>query len=176
MKKVNGKQKGNRFEREMARYLSESFQDVTNIPSAFLRNSNSGSSWGGTNESKISTHNTDFAVYGDLVCPKTFKFCVECKNYKDAPSFNSIVTQKVSDWDEWISQVEQDAKNSCKFPLLIVKYNRVSTFCLVEKNWCDANVLSHILEHELHFVNYKNYIGVDLNKFFNIPHEYFFTG
>lgn len=123
---VNGKQKGNRFEREIANLLSERFRAHTGIETAFRRNPDSGSYFGGKNIARADTHDTEWAIYGDLICPRKFKFAVECKNYKAAPVLNAILTEKVSDWDNWIAQAKQDATASGKEMLLIVKYNRTA--------------------------------------------------
>ena len=46
---VNGKQKGNRFERDIANMFSERFATYTGIEKAFRRNPDSGSFFGGSN-------------------------------------------------------------------------------------------------------------------------------
>lgn len=131
---VNGKQKGNRFERDIANMLSERFREQTGIESGFRRNPDSGSFFGGKNLARAETHDTEWAVYGDLICPRKFKFAIECKNYKTAPILNAILTEKVSDWDSWIAQAKQDATASGKEMLLIVKYNRTATIAFVNPN------------------------------------------
>lgn len=134
MTKVNGKAKGNRFERDIANMLSARFREHTGIEQAFRRNPDSGSFFGGKNLARAETHDTEWAVYGDLICPRKFKFAVECKNYKTAPVLNAILTEKVSDWDSWIAQAKQDAKASGKEMLLIVKYNRTATIAFINPN------------------------------------------
>ena len=66
---VNGKQKGNGFERKIANLLSETFEPYLGISNGFRRNPDSGSFWGGSNLHRTLTHDTDYAVFGDLICP-----------------------------------------------------------------------------------------------------------
>lgn len=174
MAKVNGKQKGNGFERDIANTFSSHFQNITLKESAFRRNPDSGSFFGGQNQARTDTHDTDYAVYGDLICPRDFKFCVECKFYKDPPTVKSIINESVSQWDEWIGQVEQDAKNSCKHPLLIVKYNRTGVMCFIKEDDCDKEVLEYIMSNDLYAISYKGYVCVELNRLLQVPTKHFF--
>jgi hypothetical protein len=123
MSKTNGKSKGNSFERKIANLLSERFKDYLKIEKGFRRNPDSGSFFGGINESRTEIYGTEFAIFGDLICPKQFRFSIECKHYKSAPSFQSIISKDVKDWDKWLNQAEQDSKNSEKELFLIIKYN-----------------------------------------------------
>ena len=105
---VNGKQKGNGFERKIANLLSETFEPYLGISNGFRRNPDSGSFWGGSNLHRTLTHDTNYAVFGDLICPKNFKYSIECKHYKTAPSLQAIINQSVKQWDTWLEQAEQD--------------------------------------------------------------------
>jgi hypothetical protein len=131
MGRVNGKQKGNKFERDIANKLSERFKAFTGIEKSFRRNPDSGSFFGGTNIQRMDIYDTDYALYGDLICPRNFNFSIECKHYKEAPPLNAIMTQKVKQWDDWLSQADQDAKASNKESLMIVKYNRTETMAFL---------------------------------------------
>ena len=129
---VNGKSKGAAFERKIANLLSAHFEPVTGIAQSFRRNADSGSFFGGSNQKRISTHDLDHANFGDLICPKNFAFSIECKFYKSGPTFASIVKGKVPQWDEWIKQAKQDAHNSGKSMMLIIKYNGIDEVVFVE--------------------------------------------
>lgn len=131
-KQVNGKQKGNTFERKIANLFSDRFKVVTGIEKSFRRNPDSGSFFGGQNESRTETYGTEFAVFGDLICPKSFLYSIECKHYKSAPSFQSFINADVKQWDLWISQAEQDSQKSSKHMMLIVKYNSVDELVFVD--------------------------------------------
>jgi hypothetical protein len=128
---VNGKQKGNSFERSIANLLSERFKEHTGIPQAFRRNPDSGSFFGGSNIARTQVYDTDWAIYGDLICPKNFKFAIECKHYKTAPILNAVLTESVADWDKWLKQAGQDSEVSAKEMLLIVRYNRTENMAFL---------------------------------------------
>ena len=141
--KVNGKNKGNSFERKMANMLSERFAAVTGLEKSFRRNADSGSFFGGSNMYRAQQHDLDNACFGDLMCPKNFKYAVECKHYKTAPSFQSVIAKEVTQWDKWIEQSDQDAKNSDKLSLLIIKYNNVPEFVLLSNKLEISEVLQY---------------------------------
>jgi hypothetical protein len=144
---VNGKQKGNSFERTIANMLSERFKEHTGIPQAFRRNPDSGSFFGGTNIARTQVYDTDWAIYGDLICPKAFKFAVECKHYKTAPILNAVLTESVADWDKWLKQARQDSEVSAKEMLLIVRYNRTENLAFLNPG---------VLSTEKPVIVYKN--------------------
>lgn len=125
MNKVNGKNKGNAFERKIANLLSDRFKAHLNVEKGFRRNPDSGSFFGGKNAARIDQYDQDYAVFGDLICPKTFKFSIECKNYKQPPSFQSVVAGAITEWDKWIDQASSDSAKSNKSMMLIIKYNNV---------------------------------------------------
>lgn len=161
---VNGKQKGNRFEREIANLLSERFRAYTGIETPFRRNPDSGSYFGGKNVARAETHDTEWAVYGDLICPRKFKFAIECKNYKTAPILNAILTEKVSEWDTWIKQAQQDATASNKEMLLLVKYNRTAILAFT-----NPGVVS------LPFVfRYKDIVAHSFDEILRLDDDFFF--
>jgi hypothetical protein len=122
---MNSKNKGNSFERKIANLLSSRFELKTGIKKAFRRNADSGSFFGGSNQKRLETYDTEKASLGDVICPQTFVYTVECKHYKSAPLFKNIMQQECKEWDGWIKQAEQDSQNSGKKMLLIIKYNNV---------------------------------------------------
>lgn len=100
-----------------------------------VKRNDSGSYFGGSNVSRTETHDLDFAIYGDLICPRHFNFIVECKFYKTPPSFNAIVKDTVPQWDKWLEQNEADSAKADKEPLTIIKYNRTEPFCFFRKEF-----------------------------------------
>lgn len=122
---VNGKSKGSAFERKIANSLSARFEPRLGIKQGFRRNPDSGSFFGGSNKARTETHSLDYAVFGDLICPKDFAYSVECKHYKKPPSFQSWLNQAVTQWDQWLAQAQQDADASKRKMVLVVKYNNV---------------------------------------------------
>lgn len=165
MAKVNGKQKGNAFEREIANKLSERFADKLGIKSGFRRNPDSGSFFGGTNASRMDDYDLDYAIYGDLICPKSFKFCIECKNYKTPPSLNGVLNESIKEWDEWIEQNDKDAEKDNKMSFLVVKYNRTEVFVVLNGS------LDFGIQHQISYKDRKVY---KLSDILDLPDHYFF--
>jgi hypothetical protein len=162
---TNGKNKGSAFERKIANQLSKRFQLKTGISTAFRRNIDSGSFFGGSNQRRTTTHDLDYAVFGDLVCPKLFKFSIECKHYKSAPSFQSIMSHKVTQWDGWLKQALQDAAQAKKLMALIVKYNNVDEIVFVQ---LQLPIAANTLQYR-EFVIYK------LDDFLKCDDDYYFS-
>lgn len=161
--KVNGKNKGNSFERKIANLLSDRFKDYLGIEKGFRRNADSGSYFGGVNSQRIDRYDLNNAYFGDLMCPDTFLFSVECKHYKSAPSFQSIVNKEVTQWDTWIKQCEQDSANANKLPLLIIKYNNVPEFAFVKNKLEIDDILQ-----------YKGYYSYTLSEILKLSNGIFF--
>ena len=161
---VQGKAKGNQFERKIANLLSARFESVTGIKQSFRRNTDSGSYFGGTNQKRVVTHDLDHANFGDLICPKNFRYSVECKFFKTGPTFSSIVKGKVTQWDEWLVQATQDASNSQKDMMLIVKYNGTDELVFVVE---PVRSLTLVVPYK-HVFGYRldDYITQSDDKFF----------
>jgi len=138
-KAVNGKSKGNSFERKIANLLSDRFKGYLKEDKGFRRNPDSGSFFGGSNTRRQETHNLDYAVFGDLICPRNFKYALECKHYKSAPTFQSVFDQQVTQWDGWLVQAKQDSINAGKEMMLIVKYNNVKEIAFLSKPLKDTD-------------------------------------
>jgi hypothetical protein len=166
-KKVNGKNKGNNWERTIANLLSDKFKEYLNIEKAFIRNPNSGAFMGGKNQVRMKTHAEDFQTFGDILTPDNFRFVVECKHYKTPPSFDKFIKQDVKQWDTWIEQVTQDSVNSKKEMLLIIKYNNTEPFIIVD--FPIGNGISPIF-------NYYKYLGYTLSDFMSIQDSFYFRG
>lgn len=130
---VNGKSKGSTFERKIANLLSSRFAARLGIKNGFRRNPDSGSFFGGSNAQRTENYSLDYAIFGDLICPKDFAFSVECKHYKAPPSFKSVMTHDVKQWDTWLGQAEQDAASSNREMSLVVKYNNVDEIVFLKK-------------------------------------------
>jgi len=165
MAKVNGKAKGNSFERDIANQLSERFHAFTGIEKSFRRNPDSGSFFGGTNVGRTEIYDTDYALYGDLICPRNFNFSVECKHYKTPPPLNAIMTQKVTQWDTWLKQASQDANVSKKDMVMIVKYNRTETMAFLSTPIPSLDLI----------LRYKDYCVYSLDTILKQEDKFFFS-
>jgi hypothetical protein len=162
---VNSKNKGNTFERKIANLLCERFAVHTGIDKSFRRNPDSGSFFGGSNFKRTETHDTEKASYGDIIAPASFNFNIECKHYKDAPSFSSIVKQEYATFDKWIGQAEQDSNVSGKLVMIIMKFNNVPETVMVPRGTFP----------ELHVMCYKNYEIAPLEKVLELSDQKFFN-
>jgi hypothetical protein len=164
-KKVQGKSKGNTFERKIANMLSARFKAHLNIESGFRRNADSGAYFGGSNIYRTEKYDTELATFGDLICPRTFKFSIECKHYKTPPSLQSIINNNVKMWDKWIIQAEQDSTKASKLFLLIVKYNNTDELVFIDNQEVDIPLI---------FI-YKNKFVYRLEEFLKLPESKFFN-
>jgi len=162
---VNGKQKGNGQERKIANLLSERFKVVTGLEQSFRRNPDSGSFWGATNQSRMSTHDTSKATYGDIICPNTFTYNIESKFYKDPPSFNLILKQEIKQWDQWLEQAKQDSINANKKMLLIIKYNKIEEFVILDQ--LPTNLVISFMYKNFYVTTLSNFLSLQDSEFFN---------
>jgi len=133
MARKNSKQKGNGFERLISNQLSEHFSDD------FRRTPQSGAITGGLNRKKAENLREDAKdiLSSDIIAPAWFPFLIECKAYADEPKFHQIINGESKKLDEWIEQVDNDAKFASKSPLLIFKINRKGTFVAFNVNEAD---------------------------------------
>ena len=161
--KVNGKSKGNSFERKIANLLSNRFEPKLGIKNSFRRNPDSGAFFGGGNAKRTETYSLDYAIFGDLICPKNFAYGIECKHYKTAPGFKSVVNHNVTQWDTWLGQAEQDAAANNKLMCLIVKYNNVDEIVFLKDTSGTAN-----------YTKYKHYYVYLLTDWLSLPDTVFF--
>jgi hypothetical protein len=165
---VNGKAKGSTFERKIANLLSARFKMVTGIEQGFRRNPDSGSFFGGSNKKRVSTHDLDYAIFGDLICPTLFKFSVECKSYKTGPTFAAIVKGKVAHWDEWLAQARQDAVNAGKEMMLIVKYNGTDEVVFLDTPIHPGGLATELFRYKNSYVyRLEEVLNLNDNRFFD---------
>lgn len=163
-KKTNGKQKGNSFERKIANRLSERFSEYLGVETGFRRNSDSGSYFGGSNKTRTETHNLDYATFGDLICPANFRYVVECKHYKSPPSWQSFVDGDIKQWNEWISQNEQDSKSAGKAGALIIKYNNVPEMVFLNQ---ESVTFSALFRYKNYYVyRFEDWLTAEDSNFF----------
>jgi hypothetical protein len=133
---ANSNKKGASFERKIANKFSEIFATYTGNEKSFIRNpQGSGAYFGGKNNFRAKQVGANLLHTGDISTPMDFKFVVECKHYKDAPTIKGIITQKIAQWDKWISQNETDAKSSDRISMIIIKYNLIPEIVLIENSF-----------------------------------------
>ena len=118
------KNKGSGFEREVARYLSETYEE------SFIRAPGSGAYVGGKNQSRTEIlHEGQIRSFkGDIVPGQSFpKFNAECKSYKDFPFHQLLTSDKVRMLEDWLDQL-MDAADDGDFNILIMKFNNKGKF------------------------------------------------
>jgi hypothetical protein len=131
------KQKGNSWERDVAKDLSETFNEN------FIRVPNSGAYTGGANFHRLDrlTEDQKRMMDGDIMVPPCMsRFKLECKNYKTFDYHKLFTANKTL--DKWITQVE-----SGNLWFLIIKVTRKGSYILFPTN----------LSHYFRFKNYLRY-------------------
>ena len=159
------KNKGNGFERECAKKLTEIYGEH------FNRNiSGSGNYLGGTNayrknilsESQIRNNK------GDVICPDSFngKFVIECKFYKEFPFHHFLIDKSIPILDKWIGQ-QYDIIDDGDFFVVIFKINRCGSFIVVRDDLCSF-VDDRLTNHSIYHYNNEKYIVTDFERFMNL--------
>lgn len=162
-KGINSKQKGNAFERVIAKTFSERFGK------SFARTVSSGAYTGGKNVKNAQVLSEDQLLIfaSDIRCPKEFRFSIECKSYKEI-SFYDLFNKKSILYD-WYAQSSTDAALLKKSPLLIVKTNNHKPVVFVPLE----ELISHSIEVKPVFIH-ENRGCFWLEDFLTIDDSFFF--
>ena len=118
-KKVNSRAKGSTFERSIAKLLNDRFNT-----SEFSRTPGSGAF--------ATTHSLPdhLKIYGDLITPQNFKYCIECKKGYNNLNLYSLYNYS-SEWWGFLDQCRKDSEKCGKIPLVIFKQDRQPTLAIV---------------------------------------------
>ena len=118
-KRVNSRAKGSSFERSIAKILNDRFNTTE-----FSRTPGSGAF--------ATTHTlpAHLKIYGDLITPQNFKYCIECKKGYNKENLYSLYNYS-SDFWKFIDQCEKDSEKCQKIPLVIFKQDRQQTLAIV---------------------------------------------
>ena len=121
-KKVNSRAKGQAFERQIAGLLNDRF-DTTE----FARSPGSGAF--------ASTHTLPehLKIYGDLITPINFKYCIECKKGYNKENLYSLYNYS-SDFWKFIDQCQKDSDKCGRLPMVIFKQDRHPILAIVPSN------------------------------------------
>ncbi|MBT4111472.1 hypothetical protein HOE37_06450 [Candidatus Woesearchaeota archaeon] len=119
-KKINGKQKGASFERHLAKLLNGKFDTKD-----FSRTPGSGAF--------ATTHSlpAHLQIYGDLITPKDFLFCIEAKSGYNVNLYDLVKDN--SEIHKFIRQAKKDAKKAGKQWMLIYKKTRNKPLVILPK-------------------------------------------
>jgi Holliday junction resolvase len=121
-KKVNSRAKGSTFERQIAKILNDRLGTTE-----FSRTPGSGAF--------ATTHTLPdhLKIYGDLITPQNFKYCLECKKGYNNQNLYSLYNHS-SDFWKFIDQCQKDSEKCGKIPMVIFKQDRQPTLAIIPSN------------------------------------------
>lgn len=153
-KRINSKNKGNTFQRKIAKMLNEKFGTTDFAPTP-------GSGAFAT------THNLPkhLQIYGDLITPLKFKYVIECKKGYNKENLGSFFDPK-SELQSFWKQCCRDADKAGKAPLVIFQQDRKNILVMV-RSAIGARPLVQI---------YGDFACdiTTLEEFLNLPREFLF--
>jgi len=157
------KAKGSAFEREVANFLSEIYNE------SFIRAPGSGAYVGGKNQTrKEFLHEGQIRSFkGDIVPGESFrKFNAECKSYQDFP-FHQVLSGSCKTLDTWLDQL-MDVAEEDDLNILFMKFNRKGKYVAVETKhtWVTDQFMYYtspigdwvIIEFDHFFKNNKDFL------------------
>ena len=160
------KSKGNSWEREVAKHLSELYGE------SFVRVPNSGAYIGGANtKRKEMLHEGQIRSFkGDIIPGQSFpKFNCECKSYGDF-SFHQLFQGDCKQLNTWIDQL-LDVADSGDFNILFMKFNRKGKFVAVEfDNYYDLPLF--VEYHMLYQYKDKRWAIMDYDRFWKLNKDF----
>jgi|TARA_Y100000310_G_scaffold137913_1_gene136868 Holliday junction resolvase len=151
-KRKNSRTKGNSFERQVAQLFNDRFNTTE-----FSRSPGSGAF--------ATTHTLPehLKIYGDLITPEGFRFCIECKKGYNNINLYSIYDYKSKLW-EFVEQCEKDSKKCDKLPMIVFKQDRKPILIITYKD-IFTNIDKYIQIHkEDPYRVYRVYLFDDIIK------------
>jgi hypothetical protein len=158
------KQKGSSFEREVATFLSELYNE------SFIRAPGSGAYVGGKNQVRTQIlHEGQIRSFkGDIVPGQSFhKLNAECKSYADFP-FHLVLTGECKVLDSWIEQMMSVSEEG-DLNVLFMKFNRKGKFVVVPSN------LTWVTDNFIYYTSskHKDWIIIEFEHFFRLNKDLF---
>ena len=149
-KRVNSRAKGSTFERSIAKILNDRFKTTE-----FSRTPGSGAF--------ATTHTLPdyLKIYGDLITPLNFRYCIECKKGYNKENLYSLFNYS-SDFWKFVEQCEKDSEKCQKIPMVIFKQDRQKTLAIVPYNI--IYISNNYIEIHKEEKRYKIYLFDDLLK------------
>ena len=141
---TNGKKKGNKAERELAKWWQQwtSFE-FTRVPAS------GGLRW----KTMVNTTTSDLICANDRH-NRRFQFSIESKSYKDINFEHLILGNKKAKIREFWDQTNNDAERSSKVPILFMRYNNMA-----------KNTWFVIIPYYVYDLFFPNLITWDYNRF-----------
>lgn len=157
MSGTKSKNKGNSFERELASYLSELYNE------SFVRAPHSGAYIGGSNSQRKQylSENQTRSYKGDIVPPDSWvNFNAEAKSYADFP-FHLVLTGDCKQLDKWLNQL-MDVSEPDDLNILFLKFNRKGRFVAVQTN------VTWVTDQFLYYssAKHKDWLIIEFEHFF----------
>jgi|TARA_R100001143_G_scaffold63465_2_gene70718 hypothetical protein len=122
-RRTNSKAKGSRFERKIAGMFNDRFDTQE-----FSRTPGSGA---------FATSHTlpeHLQMYGDLIAPKNFRFCIECKKGYSNIKINHLIDYSSQLWN-FIEQCEKDSSKCDKEPMVLFQQDRQPILAITPEKW-----------------------------------------
>jgi hypothetical protein len=156
------KAKGSSFEREVATFLSKTYNE------SFIRAPGSGAYVGGKNQSrKEFLHEGQIRSFkGDIVPGISFsKLNVECKSYADFP-FHLVLSGDCKVLDSWLDQLMAVADTD-DVSVLFMKFNRKGKFVAVQSSltWSSDNFMYYSSK------SHNDWIIIEFEQFFKLNRD-----
>lgn len=165
--RIQSRQKGKRGENELVKILNENFGE-----GRFKRTPFSGALVGGKNREATKDLDYKEAFASDIIAPSSFNFILEHKFYAES-NFWELFSDK-SNWNNWIKQVEEDAKFVNKRPMLVIKYNRHKRIALVDYNYLIGYLSNKDLKFTKDFI-WKGYSVNWFEDYLELPKDFWFS-
>jgi len=134
--RINSRTKGNSFERKIAKMLNENFST-----DEFNRSPGSGAF---ATTHKLPDH---LKLFGDLITPKEFRFCIECKKGYNKENLYSLYNYSSNFWG-FINQCEKDSGCCNKLPLIIYQQDRQKPLAITRKDTFPHDIQHVLLTNE----------------------------
>jgi len=172
-KKARSKDKGNRGERLFAKLLKERFGFD------FTRTLGSGNRW---SQVQFLPNHAQQTFSGDLVCPETFKFVIECKDGYNDEDLHSVLSKNkgLAEINGWIKQSLNESKRCDRLPMIAWKKDYKPWIVFIQEMALqdfsgkgDFYGRSRAFEYSF---KYREWIIVPLTELLKLPDEFFFKG
>ena len=132
-KRKNSRAKGSTFERSIAKTLNDRLGTTE-----FSRSPGSGAF--------ATTHTLPehLKIYGDLITPENFKYCIECKKGYNNQNLYSLYNYSSDLWG-FLDQCLKDSEKCDRIPMVIFKQDRQPTLAIIP-NHVPTNKLQPYIE------------------------------
>jgi len=155
IKRVNGRRKGSNAERELAKIFSDRFN------MSFAR---VGVSSGARTKNTKLPDNATETMTGDIICPKGFRFSIECKAYNKTIDF----FEQSRLLDQWLNQALSDAVSIQKWPMLCIKRPNKGWIAIIPAGVFPTQVIAESNVFYYYAIYGGHYIACELNALLGI--------